>query len=122
VEINFRWYPYKPPFDPTEKRLALRKLLNTIPDVHLPVECVTEVASIALNVLLTEPALRAFLDALEWALAEIRLSFYAQTGFPLPPLGTEVYPPSGLSAAIAGFQSGAPLPAPASPALAKATK
>jgi hypothetical protein len=96
VQINFRWYPYKPPFDRTEKRLALRKLLNTIPEVRLPVESVTEMASLPLSVLLTEPALRAFLDALEWALAEIRLSFYSQSGFPLPPLGSEVYPPAAL--------------------------
>ena len=108
VEINFRWYPYKPPFDRTEKRLALRKLLNTIPDVHLSVECVTEVASISVSALLTEPALRAFLDALEWALAEIRLSFYSQTGFPLPPLGSEVYPPRALRQPAVATAGGAP--------------
>jgi hypothetical protein len=108
VQINFRWYPKKPPFDRTEKRLALRKLLNTIPDVRLPVESVTELASIPVSALLTEPALRAFLDALEWALAEIRLSFYSQSGFPLPPLGSEVYPPAEVREAEAVPAANAP--------------
>jgi len=87
IEINFRWYPHQPPFHVAEKRLEFRQQLNAIPDVSLPVDVVNDTGIIPISALLSEPALRQFFGAIEWALNEIKLSWYGdQALVPLPPV------------------------------------
>ncbi len=112
VEINFRWYIGKPPFDRTEKRLDFRQRLNCVPEVALPVEAVAGTGGFSLSSLLSEPALRAFLDAIEWALIEIRLSWYGDAVLGLPSPGSVRLP---RGAAVASPEETTPDEPPAEP-------
>jgi hypothetical protein len=98
LEVNFRWYAGRPPFDRHEARLEFRRQLNLIPEVRLPLETISDTGAFSLTSLLSESALRTFCNAVEWALTEIHLSWYGEEG--LGKLSPAVAP--GLAAQAPG--------------------
>jgi hypothetical protein len=72
AEVPFQWMLTRKPFDAEPKRLELRDRFNKIPGVEIPADAVTRRPSIPLAVLTAAAALKAFLDVLDWYVAEVK--------------------------------------------------
>ena len=71
VEIYFQWLLRKPPFDAESKRRELLWKLNQIP-VDLPENSITRRPTIYGGVWVQQNSLKAFLEAMEWVIREIK--------------------------------------------------
>lgn len=74
IDIYFRWYSYKSPFDDESMRNELRQKLNGIPQVSIPFEAITKQPSIPLRFLQNEQDLQTFFDSFSWMISKIRAS------------------------------------------------
>jgi hypothetical protein len=72
VEIYFQWLLRKPPFDAEGKRRELLGKLNQIPGVNLPEDSITRRPSINGGALVQEDSMKAFLEAMDWVIREIK--------------------------------------------------
>lgn len=72
VQIYFKWYAKKPPFDNEAKRLELLQQLNLIPGVQIPSNAINRQPSIALSSLADSSALTQFLQAYDWFIEQVR--------------------------------------------------
>ena len=72
VQIYFKWYAQKPPFEAEDKRLELLQRLNQIPGVEIPVTAINRQPSIALSALADKSALEQFTQAFGWFIAQVR--------------------------------------------------
>jgi hypothetical protein len=72
IEFWFGALRSKPPFDDDSRRTELLRRLNQVPGINLPPDAINHYPSVSLSVLTDESALAQFLDALDWAVAEIR--------------------------------------------------
>jgi hypothetical protein len=72
VEIQFQYMRLKPPFDELSKRRELLRRLNEIPGIQISEEALEKRPSIALAAFVDPVALKQFLDALDWAVTEIK--------------------------------------------------
>lgn len=72
IEIYFQWLKEKPPFDAEAKRLQLLQRLNRVRGADIPSDAIGRRPSIRLDLLAAPEAMEPFLDALDWALEEIR--------------------------------------------------
>jgi hypothetical protein len=70
VEVQFGMMSKQPPFADEAKRLELLRRLNGIAGIALPADGITRRPTFRLSVLVAEPALKAFLDVLEWVVQE----------------------------------------------------
>jgi hypothetical protein len=74
VEIYFKYYQNKPPFNSEQKRSELLAKLNMIPGLSLPSDCINRRPGISLSALNNPKALEAFFETYEWFINEIRKS------------------------------------------------
>jgi hypothetical protein len=72
VEVPFRDMGRVTPFDDETKRQELRDRLNEIPGISIPADALAKYPRFPLSLLSSDSALGLFLDALDWAVAEIR--------------------------------------------------
>jgi len=74
VYINFSYLKMKPPFDNEDLRRELLRRINEAPGVNIPQDSIAKGPSIPLKILGDQDALETFLDALTWAVQQIRSS------------------------------------------------
>jgi hypothetical protein len=72
IKINFSYYKSKEPFRSEEKRLELMTRLNEIQGISLTEADIERRPSIPLSVFTGEKAIAQLLEALEWAIGEIK--------------------------------------------------
>jgi hypothetical protein len=72
VEIPFQWMLTRKPFDDEAKRSELRDRLNKIPKVEIDADATTRRPTIQLALLTDDAAMTAFLDVLDWYIAEVK--------------------------------------------------
>lgn len=72
IEITFQWMRRRPPFDAEGKRVELQRMLNAIPGVRIPDDGLEKLPRISLGALTDDAHLKAFLDAIDWSLAEAK--------------------------------------------------
>ena len=72
VEVQFQVLKTRSPFDDEPKRLELLQRLNTIPGVSIPEEAITRRPSFALSALKETSSMQQLLNALNWAIEEIK--------------------------------------------------
>ena len=72
VEIHFQYLQRRPPFDREETRLELMRRLNLISGFNLTKELVTRRPTRPLILLKDPHAMKAFQEAIEWGLAQVK--------------------------------------------------
>ncbi len=72
VRIQLKYIFLKSPFNNPEKKIALIGKLNSIPGIHIKENQLDGLPSIPLNLLSNPVTLTAFLELLDWILAEVK--------------------------------------------------
>jgi hypothetical protein len=78
IEIQFQNLSRRPPFERADLRKELQVRLNAIPGISIPDARLELRPSFPIAAVFGDPALRAFLDAMDWVLTEFRNALAAR--------------------------------------------
>lgn len=72
IEIQFKYMKNYPVFSSEKKRLQLLELINQIPGANLPIDAISRLPPLPLELLKDDAAFNQFIKAVEWAEKEIQ--------------------------------------------------
>jgi len=74
IEVQFQWLRSRPPFDNQSKRMEFLEKLNQIQGISIPSDRIDRRPSIPLSTFRDDSAFEQLIEALDWAVQEIRSS------------------------------------------------
>jgi len=72
IELQFQHMRFRPPFDSEDKRREFRERVNRVPGASIPEDALARRPGFSLNLLASEKARAALLEAMDWFLKEVR--------------------------------------------------